>query len=444
MTTKDGRKRCGLRRGAAALLALTLSNGLARAQAPQPPGMAAVSAALGHMKTSGAPLVVVVTSAARPESRAFYRALFEGPWARDNRGIVQIVELPAEGNAATIERLRVTSMPSVLAYTAGPDGPVCRGLKVGGSIEEVVAWLGSMGIGDARVASATVDPAVIPVAHDGTPSPQQPYTAPPPPPVAAPPAYTYTPTYAAPPPQAPVYATPAPVMAPAPSYVQLPGPQVVVQQGQPQVFVTQAAPPQPSFAAQPMMATPNMYLPTAAAAPQPSFAAQPMAAPAPVAYAAQPAAAPVAYAAQPAAYAAQPTAAYAAAPMPYAAVTNQMTALPVTGSRTRVRVRGPGPIRSGLASLGEKMTQLGRSRIETVQETELNTPAVQGGSGVATFATTHTTPVGAPQMQTVYVPQPVATSPPQQPVYESAPPVTPSPQGAPQKHGHFLKKLTGD
>ena len=427
MTAKDGRNRYGSRRVAAPFLSLLLAHGIATAQTPAPTGMEAIAHALGHLKATGAPLVVVVTSQARPESRAFARALIDGPWARSNRGLVQVVELVSESNAATVERLRVTSIPTVLAYTAGSEGPVCRGARAGGSTDEVVAWLRTLGIGDSRTGPESIDFAVTPALHDGYPSAQQPYSTPPPQ-IPAPPTYSYTPTYAAPPAPPPTYVAPVPTMAaPQPtSYVQLPGPNVVVQQGQPQVFLSQPA-PQPAYGA-PMMNAPNMYLPAAA--------------PAPTAYAAQPS-----YAAlpNPAAYAAQPSApvGYAASPTPYAAVTNQTMALPTVGSRTRIRVKGPGPIRSGLATLGEKLTQLGRSRIETVQETDLNTPAVQGGGGVATFATSSTMPVGIPRCRLLTS---LSWWPPRRrsPSMNRRHPSRRHPRRAPAKHRHFLKKPSGE
>ena len=439
MTTKDGRKFVGLRHGASALVAFGLYCGDSRAQSPPAapaPAMTPVSAALTHLRSGGEPLVLVVTSAARPESRGFFRALVDGPWARINRGLVQIVELPAEGNAATVERLRVTSTPAVLAYTRGPDGPVCRGVKAGASPEEAVAWLGSLGIGDPRAMAANLDPSVMPATHDGYPSPQQPYSAPPPvysappPPPTAPPMVYGTPT------PAPVpyyYSAPAPVAPPVPtssSLVQLPGPNVVVQQGPPQIFLA------PPSVGSPPPAAPNFYLPTAA--PPPMAFGTPAPAPAPVAYG-TPAPAPMAFGTP------APMAVGVGGPM--AAVTNQTVALPTAGSRTRIRVHGPGPIRMGLANLGEKMTQLGRARIETVQETDLNTPAVQGGSGVAMLSTASAAPVSAPQISVGYIPQsppPTYGSPPAAPPSYGSPPVTPSPQETPSKRGHFFAKKQGD
>ena len=382
MTTKDGRKRIAMRRGASALIAFTLSTG---SRTPRPSALGdafgdgrGVGGA-GPYEDGGGPAGCGRHLVGEARVARFGRALFDGPWARTNRGLVQIVELPAEGNASTIERLKVTVMPSVLAYTPSPDGPVCRGVKAGGSPEEVVAWLGSMGIGDPRVASATVDPSVIPANHDGYASPQQPYS--PPPPVQTPPAVTYTPAYTAQPapvaPQTYYASTPmytqAPVAAPTASYVQLPGPNVVVQQGQPQVFVTQAA-PAPAYAPQLMPATGNMYLPAPSA----------------------PAALPQVAMTTPAVAMAPPAAAYVAPAAPVAApastamatVTNQTMGLPTTGSRTRIRVKGPGPLCTVLAHLGEKMVTLGRARIEMVHETDLNTPSIQGGGNVATLTTT--------------------------------------------------------
>ena len=114
------------------------------------------------------------------------------------------------------------------------------------------------------------------------------------------------------------------------------------------------------------------------------------------------------------------------------AVTNQTIGLPTSGTRTRIRVHGPGPLRAGLASLGERMVQLGRSRIEMVHETDLNTPAVQGGGNIATLTTSSATPF-PPQMST-----PPASMPPQSPPPVcQPPPVTPSPQQV-SKHGHLF------
>lgn len=450
MTTKDGREDARYRRWVSGLIALSLSSGAAKAQGPPSaptPAMAAVSAALGHMKAGGAPLVVVVTSSARPESRAFSRALIDGAWARANRGLVQVVELPAEGNAAMVEQLRVAETPAVLAYTMGADGPACRGMKVGGSPDEASAWLGSLGLGGTRATAGTFDPAVVTANHEGYPSPQQPYT----PSIQAPPAPT--PSYV----PASVPYTPASIPAPSPTYmiagapsmapaaptsmVHLPGPNVVVQQGEARVFV---APPSgmASIAGMPSAPASNLYLP--ASAPAPVYTASLPAAPAAYAPAAvyTPAAtyAPAAVYAPAATYAPAAMAPAAVAPAAIgpaiAAVTNQTTALPTGGSRTRIRVRGPGPIRAGLASLGERMTQLGRARIETVQETDLATPAVQGGTGVATFSTSSVAPVGQPQTTTQYVPSGNPSPPP--PVVCQPPPVTPSPQDAPHKHGHLF------
>ena len=77
---------------------------------------------------------------------------------------------------------------------------------------------------------------------------------------------------------------------------------------------------------------------------------------------------------------------------------------------------------SGLARFGERLTQLGRTRIETIQETELETPIAQPSGGIATISASSAAPV---YPQTFSAPQAPQAPPP-------AP--TPSPQGQPHKH----------
>ena len=115
-------------------------------------------------------------------------------------------------------------------------------------------------------------------------------------------------------------------------------------------------------------------------------------------------------------------------------LTNQTVCVSTSRSSTRVRVRGPCMINAGLARLGERLVQLGRTRIQTVQETELESPVVQPSAGLATISTTS----ASPPAPVTPVANPV---PPQAPVVPQAP--TPSPQGVCQKHS-LLHHLMGD
>ena len=70
----------------------------------------------------------------------------------------------------------------------------------------------------------------------------------------------------------------------------------------------------------------------------------------------------------------------------------------------------------GLARFGERLTQLGRTRVRTIQDTELQTPQIQPLGGTTTIATTGLTPIQAP-----VAPPAVPPAPPEAPI--------PSPQG---------------
>jgi hypothetical protein len=137
-------------------------------------------------------------------------------------------------------------------------------------------------------------------------------------------------------------------------------------------------------------------------------------------------------------YATPPAMPYAGPPAAPAggmnAFTNQSVTVPTSRAARRGRVRGPGLLGSGIARLGEFMTLAGRTRIETIQETQLETPLTQPSGGVATIQSTAATPLIAPQsMATNPVPPP---QPPAQP-QSSPPPPTPSPQGEVHHKCHF-------
>ncbi len=211
-------------------------------------------------------------------------------------------------------------------------------------------------------------------------------------------------------------------------------------------MVTQMVPVQAySVAAQPAQAvTGNFFLPSTASAAPPmqafgtiGMSPQPMTALAAVPVQAQ---AMAAVPMQSQAMVAVPVQAQATAPATANAfaMTNQTVSVPTTRSSSRVRVRGPGPIASGLARFGERLTALGRIRIETLQETELAAQAVQPTGGIATIQTTGTVPMIPPQVPAQGVPpRPPCPPPCAQPPCTQPPCPTPSPQGgSEQRHNH--------
>jgi len=120
------------------------------------------------------------------------------------------------------------------------------------------------------------------------------------------------------------------------------------------------------------------------------------------------------------------------------AITNQSISVPTSRATSRVRVRGPGMIGSGLAQLGERLIRFGRTRIETTQETDLETPLSQPSGGVATISSTGSMPLI--QQQNFVTPPPGQTQGlPTAPQPSQGP--TPSPQGGEQaSHKHHWWK----
>jgi hypothetical protein len=109
-----------------------------------------------------------------------------------------------------------------------------------------------------------------------------------------------------------------------------------------------------------------------------------------------------------------------------AALTNSSVSVPTSRTSSSLRVRGPGPLALGLSRIGERLVQLGRTRIESVQETVLDTPNVHGGGGLATISTSGLAPVQPPTQAAPPAAPPAAPENP-----------TPSPQGS---HPHHHKK----
>ena len=94
--------------------------------------------------------------------------------------------------------------------------------------------------------------------------------------------------------------------------------------------------------------------------------------------------------------------------------------VPTSSSSTSVEVRGPSLLGAGLARVGQRLTQLGRTRVRTVQDTVLNTPQSQPIGGTATIATFGGSPRPGPRPSDR---RPAPGVPARAP--------TPSPQGGP-------------
>jgi hypothetical protein len=394
----------------------------AEEKAIQKPSASALGAALQMTRTRGVATVAVLTSPEQPASVQIWKEFYEGTWARTNRGSVELVNVSKETDAGLVRTLNVSHFPTAIVYTRGP-----QGVRVLGTItdcntaEDLVARLRSLDLG--LNASVKADQAVTATAlsSDNYPSGQTQCPAP---------------AYCPPPQQAPQAQPTTLSMAPTQSFqatanvIQMPSQNLMIQQAPPQIFLaptqapivyvpqTMAAGPTMSLAAAPAQSAPagNLFLAT------PTLSAAPAQQPTMALAASAPAAAPAA------------TLALAATPGPLAAVNNQTLSLPTSGNRTRVRVRGPGMLASSLARLGERMTRLGRSRIETINETTLEAPLNQSPAvGMATISTTSTQPLAqAPTL---------SLAPPQQPCQTPSCPANSPPSNlpSPQKqysHGH--------
>ena len=410
---------------------------------------------------AGTLTVAVVTTPADPASKALFQALRATPWAVANARSFRFVEIAANpgggpGSPAPSE---------VHVYRQGARGPEMIGGRSGfAGAGDLVGWLRTLEPRPAAAAEApAVDAGVVQARfhHDAPAASEQGYCPPAPAPQpqyqqpASVPASVPTPSMV--PQSTTTYAVP---MAPA-SVVQAPAQNVLIQQPPTQVFfATQASTagfvPQASMPAS--VPAGNLFMPAGPAmAPASVPAAAPMmmapaSAPMMMAPAASPmmmtaaapmmmapAAAPAAMA--PAAMAPAATMAVAASgpAVAGAALTTSSFSVPASSTSSRVRVRGPGPLASAAARFGERLTTLGRTRIETVQETRLETQTAQTPPGqFMTLSSTAASPVMAPQ-QNVSVPASV----PQQPTCQqpTCPPPSgpqPSPQGEPETSGHRL------
>jgi hypothetical protein len=378
--------------------------------------------------------VAVFTSSEQPGSTRFWSELNASPWARENRGLVQLVQVSKDANTDRVQQMGIGRFPTVVVYARGAGGVMTLGqISDCDSSEGMTRWLRALELAPGRGAQG--DASVTPTNYGGDVYPSQQYTQPSPPPMQAPPQPQMQPQ-----PQPSVMMSVAqPIVSSSAAVVQVPSQNLMIQQAPPQVFLA----PQP----QPVVYVPQVQSAPMTAAPTGNLflAAPSVAAPAPApTMATAPAAAPVA-SAVPA------TMAVAAPVSPALTLNNQTLSLPSTGTRTRVHVRGPGLLGSSLARFGERLTQLGRTRIHSVQETTLEAPAVQSpGGGLTTISTTSAAPVvSQPTTSTMILPvpeQPVCQhvcqppcrhrahlpcqheAPPQYP--PQPPPYAPSPQSA--------------
>jgi hypothetical protein len=136
----------------------------------------------------------------------------------------------------------------------------------------------------------------------------------------------------------------------------------------------------------------------------------------------------------------------APAPQPAAALVGSSVSVPTSSTKTTVEVRGPSLMAAGLARVGERLAQLGRTRIRTVQETVIQNPASQSYGGMATIATTGVTPIAPPpSLAPPAVPPAPPVAPP--PSEQSSPTPTPTPipslQGPSSQREHSLLKHFG-
>ncbi len=400
--------RCGLavRVAIAACLTLVL---LTRTRADEGPAPApatdgpSLSAALATTRTRGAATVAVFTSADEPASARLWQEFHGSDWVRNQRGLVQAVNVTREAEPDAVRSAGVTRFPTAVVYGRGPGGlTVLAAVADCTGAEDLVRRLNAMDLGLALEPTAALDPAVKPAGHgdEVRPSQQHPTPTPPPSPPsspvqAQPPQPQPTQPQPQPQPQFQLQAVPQQVNTTA-GLIQVPGQSLMIQQAPPQVFLApQQAPvvyvpqvmtqaPAPTFDLAASPPAQNFFLPAASPAPAP--APVPVQAPAATLAVAAPAPAP----------AATGVVALASGPPTLAAVTNQTLQLAASNTSTRVRVRGPGLVGSSLARFGERLTRFGRARIETVQETSLEAPLSRSApGGLTTISTTSAAPVAS-------------------------------------------------
>jgi len=408
-------------------------------------------------------MIAVATSKAEPASKSLLQSLRSHPWLAANADRFKVVEVPVESQAMS-GRSGANAATAVFAYRQGPRGPEMLGGWSGfEGASDVVQWIRSLEPRDGTLPKR--DTYLTQTGNDNSlPVPsQQGY---------APPAAVPTPFTPASVPQqvmVPQVTMPAMTyMAPAAmttaNVVQAPAQSFVIQQPPAQLFFQQQA-QAPVFAAQVAMpaavtAPSNIFMPSGmvpAAVPSgmqvasipmttTSVASVAPASMVPTGFApvslAPAGFAPAGFA--PAGFAPAAVAAAATAPaVGSAALTTQSVSVPASSTTSRVRVRGPGPLAAAAARLGERLTTLGRTRIETVQETRLETQGVQSPPGqFMTLSSVSASPVMPPHQNVTFpasVPQP-PPSPAQPPTPSYEQPPQPSPQGSHEKGHWFWQK----
>ncbi len=355
-------------------------NAVAAAPAESP-----LDLALATTRTRGAETVAVFTDTDQPASVQFWEGFRDGAWARANRGLVQVVNVSKTDNPDVFALMNVSRVPTVVVYARRGEKLVKLGAITDcDSPEGLSGWLRALELGRSGQSDTSVTPTIF--GGDVRPSPQFQATTPvPAPPVAQTPQ----------PQQQQVMMVASQPGTTSAAVVQVPSQNLMIQQAPPQIFLA----PQ---------ASPMVYVPqVASAAPvaMPTLAMAPSA-PAANLFMATATVAPTQPAQQPTLAVAAPASAPAtlalAAGGPALAVNNQSLSLASTGTRSRVRVRGPGLLNSGLARFGERLTRLGRTRIESVQETTLEAPVSQGTpTGLTTISTTSAAPIVPQQQPTI-------------------------------------------
>src|SRR5208282_2078182 len=265
-------------------------------------------------------MIAVATSKAEPASKSLLQSLRSHPWLAANADRFKVVEVPVESQAMS-GRSGANASTAVFAYRQGPRGPEMLGGWSGfEGASDVVQWIRSLEPRDGTLPKR--DTYLTQTANDNSlPVPSQ-----------------------------QGYALPAAVTAPSNIFM-------------PSGMVPAAVPSGMQVASIPMTTTSVASVAPASMVPT-GFAPVSLA---PAGFA--PAGfAPAGFA--PAAVAAAAVAAAATAPaVGSAALTTQSVSVPASSTTSRVRVRGPGPLAAAAARLGERLTTLGRTRIETVQET---------------------------------------------------------------------------
>jgi hypothetical protein len=411
-------------------LVVAIGSGVCKPNAcADPPSQAATPRPGSSVK--GLTVVAVTTSTSQPRSKALLQALRSHPWFVANAQRVRLVEVPTEPQATTMGRLGVSVCPAITVYGPGADGHEMLGGRSGfARADQVIEWLRGLEQSTVEARPVVPDPNVSLTNLEKCPplASQQGYAAPPASVPQTPLTPSSVPQQPLVPQSTPMMYTPVTSMTTA-SVVQAPPQNFVIQQQPAQIFFApqgSATVYVPQGTAPAMTAASNLFMPSAIA---PASVPTSLA-PASVPMALAPASVPMAL--MPASVPTPTIAAAGVAPAANgAAITTQSVSVPASRTSSRVRVRGPGPLASAAARFGERLTTLGRTRIETVQETRLETQTAQSPPGqFMTLSSTSATPT---MPQNVSFP---ASVPPLPVPHEHPQAPTPSPQ-TPQKHHWF-------